>query len=289
MDNKHQRFFRISQKYLRRNPDSKMARSWAGADVHIETENGVWREGGHGYTYAGKSDAWILSFEEAQKKVAHCGPEKMAAFIRVLGKKVCKFDVQQAKPTGPLAIGQCENCLQPFAIGNVVLIYDDVWMHADCEHPYMLEVEPAEGTPPPCILLGEQGMIYPLPCVVQNAISGSRASIGTMAASLAEQDMAMFEQEIAVINQERENIAASQSIRLTTAQVQLLAMIAQEKSVEADDPRLEQFESTGSNIIGALEYCFDMEWITQTQYKADEFKIRVTPEGHRVLLEEINR
>ncbi len=74
---------RITQAYLRRYPDSKRTRSWAGCTVHIETDNGVWRIGGRGYTLAGKEDAWALPFEEAQRKVAHCGPEKRAAFIRI--------------------------------------------------------------------------------------------------------------------------------------------------------------------------------------------------------------
>ena len=74
----------ITQKYLRRWPNSKRARSWAGRMVHIQTENGVWREGGAGYTLAGKPDAWILPFEDAQTKVNHCGPEKHATFIAAL-------------------------------------------------------------------------------------------------------------------------------------------------------------------------------------------------------------
>ena len=73
----------ITQKYLRRWPDSKRARSWAGAMVHIQTEHGVWRINGQGYTWAGRENAWILPFEEARAKVAHCGPEKQATFIRV--------------------------------------------------------------------------------------------------------------------------------------------------------------------------------------------------------------
>jgi hypothetical protein len=73
----------ITQKYLRRWPDSKRARSWAGAMVHIQTENGVWRRNACGYTYAGRPDAWIIPFEQAQRQVAHCGPEKCATFIRV--------------------------------------------------------------------------------------------------------------------------------------------------------------------------------------------------------------
>ncbi|WP_313030391.1 hypothetical protein [Brucella sp.] len=71
----------ITQKYLRRWPDSKRSKSWAGRLVHIQTENGVWRNNGKGYTHEGKDDAWVLPFEEAQKEVAHCGPEKQATFI----------------------------------------------------------------------------------------------------------------------------------------------------------------------------------------------------------------
>jgi hypothetical protein len=44
----------------------------------------VWRTGGRGYTYAGNAEAWVLPFEEAQKCVASLGPEKQAAFIRVI-------------------------------------------------------------------------------------------------------------------------------------------------------------------------------------------------------------
>lgn len=74
---------RITQAYIRRYPTSKRTKSFAGCMVHIETENGVWRSGGAGYTWAGKPEAWALPFEEAQTYVAHCGPEKRAAFIRV--------------------------------------------------------------------------------------------------------------------------------------------------------------------------------------------------------------
>ena len=72
---------RITQKYLRRWPDSRRARSWAGRMVHIQTENGVWRDGAAGYTWAGMPNAWVLPFEEAQRQVNHCGPEKQATFI----------------------------------------------------------------------------------------------------------------------------------------------------------------------------------------------------------------
>ncbi|WP_367354165.1 hypothetical protein [Agrobacterium pusense] len=72
----------ITQKYLRRYPSSKRAKTWLGKMVHIQTENGVWREGGCGYTWPGKPDAWIVPFEQAVNEVAHCGPEKMAKFLR---------------------------------------------------------------------------------------------------------------------------------------------------------------------------------------------------------------
>lgn len=72
----------ITQKYLRQYPGSKRERSWAGVMVHIETENGVWRIGGHGYTWAGELNAWIIPFEEAVKQIDHCGPEKAGKFLR---------------------------------------------------------------------------------------------------------------------------------------------------------------------------------------------------------------
>jgi hypothetical protein len=75
---------RITQKYLRRFPDSKRAKRWAGVMVHIETDRGVWRIDGMGYTLPGAPNAWVLPFEDAQKRVAHCGPEKRAAFLRAL-------------------------------------------------------------------------------------------------------------------------------------------------------------------------------------------------------------
>ena len=74
---------RITQKYLRRWPDSKRAKGWVGVMVHIETDRGVWRINAAGYTFKGSPDAWILPFEVAQQEVAHCGPEKRAAFIRM--------------------------------------------------------------------------------------------------------------------------------------------------------------------------------------------------------------
>lgn len=72
----------ITQKYIRRYPNSKRTKSWKGKLVHIQTENGVWRTDGMGYTYADKSDAWVLPFEEAVYRLAHCGPEKCGNFIR---------------------------------------------------------------------------------------------------------------------------------------------------------------------------------------------------------------
>jgi len=72
---------RITQKYLRLYPDSKRTKSWSGRLVYIQTNRGIWREGGHGYTKTGEPDAWILPFEDAQREVSHCGPEKCAVFL----------------------------------------------------------------------------------------------------------------------------------------------------------------------------------------------------------------
>lgn len=75
---------KITQKYLRRyGLDTKRSKSWAGRMVHIQTENGVWRTGGAGYTWEGKENAWILPFEDAVTQISHCGPEKRGAFIDV--------------------------------------------------------------------------------------------------------------------------------------------------------------------------------------------------------------
>jgi len=77
----------ITQEYLRRYPNSKRSKSWAGKMVHIQTENGVWRTGGSGYTYAGRDDAWVLPFEDAVRQISHCGPEKCGRFLLVCEKK----------------------------------------------------------------------------------------------------------------------------------------------------------------------------------------------------------
>ena len=71
----------ITQKYLKRYPNSQRTKSWAGKMVHILTENGVWRTDGHGYTFAGSREAWVLPFERAVERISHCGPEKCGAFL----------------------------------------------------------------------------------------------------------------------------------------------------------------------------------------------------------------
>jgi len=71
----------ITQKYIRRYPNSAKTRAWARKMVQIQTENGIWREGGSGYTWPNHLNAWLLPFEEAMKQVNHCGPEKQAAFL----------------------------------------------------------------------------------------------------------------------------------------------------------------------------------------------------------------
>ena len=57
----------ITQAYLRRYPTSKEAKAWAGRMVHIRTENGIWRPGGHGYT-SDLSAAGVWTFEDAQEQ-----------------------------------------------------------------------------------------------------------------------------------------------------------------------------------------------------------------------------
>lgn len=76
----------ISQKYIRRYGRTKRVRAWESKIVHIQTEHGVWRVDGHGYTYAGQPDAWILPFNEAVKKISHCGPEKHGRFLLAQGQ-----------------------------------------------------------------------------------------------------------------------------------------------------------------------------------------------------------
>ena len=73
----------ITQKYLRRYGMTKRAKEWFLYNVHIQTEHGVWRTGGHGYTFAGHPDAWVLPFEEAVERISHCGPEKQGCFLFV--------------------------------------------------------------------------------------------------------------------------------------------------------------------------------------------------------------
>jgi len=75
----------ITQKYLKRWPTSRRAKAWAGKMVHIRTENGVWRPNGHGYTND-FSQAWKLPFEDAVKRISHCGPEKQGSFILAGGQ-----------------------------------------------------------------------------------------------------------------------------------------------------------------------------------------------------------
>jgi len=59
----------ITEKYLRRYPDSKKTRSWSGAMVHLRTMNGIWRPDGHGYT-VNFADAWVLPLDQARKIVS---------------------------------------------------------------------------------------------------------------------------------------------------------------------------------------------------------------------------
>lgn len=73
----------ITLNYVKRYPNSKKTKSWEDKLVQIETEHGVWKPNGYGYTVVGSETAWILSFKEAVKCVWHTGPEKKARFILV--------------------------------------------------------------------------------------------------------------------------------------------------------------------------------------------------------------
>lgn len=77
----------ITQRYIRRYGRTKRVRAWEGAHVHIRTENGVWKKGGHGYTLPGGPDAWVLPFEDAVRQISHCGPEKQGSFLLVKGQE----------------------------------------------------------------------------------------------------------------------------------------------------------------------------------------------------------
>lgn len=50
---------------------------------------------------------------------------------------------------------ECINCGKPVEVGQVILPYDDETLHADCEHPYRLQVERGEGDPPAVVLIGD--------------------------------------------------------------------------------------------------------------------------------------
>lgn len=76
----------ITQKYIRRYGRTKRVKAWESKIVHIATEHGVWRIDAHGYTSAGQPDAWILPFNEAVKKISHCGPEKCGRFLLAQGQ-----------------------------------------------------------------------------------------------------------------------------------------------------------------------------------------------------------
>lgn len=132
----------ITQRYLHRWPDSKRVKSWAGRMVHIQTENGVWRTNGHGYTWADKPDAWVLPFEEAQKCVAHCGPEKQASFIAarpapaiasedLLKKAVAAFNALSPEQQAEMMDKQRQSWVR----GNVGLSRDEAaqWHEAEAE------------------------------------------------------------------------------------------------------------------------------------------------------------
>ncbi len=76
----------MSQEYLRRYGTTARVKAWHGKQVHIQTENGVWRKNGQGYTRAGSESAWAIPFEDAVRRIDHCGPEKCGCFLLVDGQ-----------------------------------------------------------------------------------------------------------------------------------------------------------------------------------------------------------
>ena len=59
----------ITEKYLRRYPQSKKTKAWEGAMVYLRTQNGIWRPDGHGYTL-NFSEAWAMPLSDARKIVS---------------------------------------------------------------------------------------------------------------------------------------------------------------------------------------------------------------------------
>lgn len=75
----------ITQRYIRRYGETRRVRAWAGKKVHIRTEHGLWRPDAKGYT-SDLTQAWVLPFEEAQRQISHCGPEKRGSFVLASGQ-----------------------------------------------------------------------------------------------------------------------------------------------------------------------------------------------------------
>jgi len=119
----------ITEKELRKYPNSAEAQSWAGAMVHIQTEHGVWRTGGAGYTTAGNDEAWVLPLDEARAQVAHCWEDKRAAFIR--------GSPESEKPPRPCPNPWCnshksETPLHSLGLSEVPLSYGRVGHRMQC-------------------------------------------------------------------------------------------------------------------------------------------------------------
>ena len=70
----------MSLDFVKRYPGSDQLKLWAGKPVHIQSENGIWRPGGRGYTNS-TGEAWVISFEEAVETTRHCGPEKRVRYL----------------------------------------------------------------------------------------------------------------------------------------------------------------------------------------------------------------
>ena len=77
----------ITEKYLRRYPQSKKTKAWEGAMVYLRTQNGIWRPDGHGYT-VNFSEAWAMPLSDARKIVSGIYEDHGGTYFRALAAAI---------------------------------------------------------------------------------------------------------------------------------------------------------------------------------------------------------
>lgn len=76
----------------------------------------------------------------------------------------------------------CENCGKPVEAGQVVIPWDDAGeMHANCDRPFDLHVEPCADTPSPVVLLGSPMRQIPLAALAQLPSNRPAKRVGGLA------------------------------------------------------------------------------------------------------------